>query len=196
MKVHQKIANAYGHLGDYQNAYRNSSIGQALSDSLYNEKILAVTNDLEAKYQNEQKAREIALLASEKDLQALQLKKRVNERNVIIAFAILAILLVGLLYNQYRIKQKSNRELQKLDRLKSNFFANISHEFRTPLTLISGPVEQRINSGGLSKTDLRDFEMIQRNSGRLLNLVNQLLDLSKLEAGKYQLDKTQIPFIA
>ena len=86
-----------------------------------------------------------------------------------------------------RNRRKTNRKLRELDQLKSKFFANISHEFRTPLTLISGPLEKRLETKKLSQTDQKDFEMMQRNSKRLLNLVDQLLDLSKLEVGKYQL---------
>ncbi|MCG3155551.1 MAG: Sensor histidine kinase RcsC [bacterium] len=74
-------------------------------------------------------------------------------------------------------------KLQELDRIKSSFFANISHEFRTPLTLILGPVQRLLNEAAEvgAKHELR---RIQKNAQRLLSLVNQLLDLSKLETGK------------
>ncbi|AKA35086.1 tetratricopeptide repeat protein [Flagellimonas lutaonensis] len=190
VKIHQKMAKAYEKMGDYQNAYLNASKGQILSDSLYNERILKVTNDLEAKYQNEQKTKEIALLASEKELQTLQLNKRENERNAIIALAVLALLISGLLYNQYRIKQKTNNELQALDKAKSNFFANISHEFRTPLTLIKGPIEQ-LEQNPDEKLDREDIKMIRRNTNRVLGLVNQLLDLSRIDQGSLKLKATE-----
>ena len=80
-------------------------------------------------------------------------------------------------------------KLLELDRLKTNFFTNISHEFRTPLTLIIGPAE-KINSQ-TSIDILKDSDTIKRNSMRLLNLVNQLLDLSKLEAGKLKLEASK-----
>ena len=75
---------------------------------------------------------------------------------------------------------EQNSRLKELDNLKTSFFANISHEFRTPLTLILSPLK-----------DLRRefperevFRVMQQNAERLLALINQLLDLSKLEAGK------------
>ena len=71
-----------------------------------------------------------------------------------------------------------------LDRLKSNFFANISHEIRTPLTLILSPVESVIQGNYDSKVDVDFAQGIQRNAIRLLKLVNNLLDFSRIEAGK------------
>lgn len=132
----------------------------------------------------EKNQQKIALLNSEKELIEQQ---KTNQRNLLLGGMGLTSLIGIFLFFQYRNRQKTNKKLRELDQLKSNFFANISHEFRTPLTLISTPVEQKLASGKLSKTDRKDFEMIQRNSQRLLSLVDQLLDLSKLEAGKYQL---------
>lgn len=127
------------------------------------------------------------MLSTEKDLQALQLLKRVNERNAIIALAAIMLLIAGLLYNQFRIKRNANKKLQEVDRLKSNFFANISHEFRTPLTLIKGPIEQ-LEQNPDEKLSRENVKMIRRNSDRVLTLVNQLLDLSKIEGGSLKLE--------
>jgi signal transduction histidine kinase/ligand-binding sensor domain-containing protein/DNA-binding response OmpR family regulator len=81
------------------------------------------------------------------------------------------------------------KEKEETEKIKSRFFANISHEFRTPLTLILGPAE-KINSQ-TSNDIIKDSEIIKRNSKRLLQLVNQLLDLSKLEAGKLRLEASK-----
>lgn len=77
-------------------------------------------------------------------------------------------------------------QLKVLDRQKTTFFQNISHEFRTPLTLIVGPLENILSEkfGRLGKSLKEQLEIIQRNSRRLLGLINQLLDLSKLDAKK------------
>lgn len=76
--------------------------------------------------------------------------------------------------------------LKSLDELKTNFFTNISHEFRTPLTLILGPAEELATEASDQATRKKG-ELIWRNAQRLLHLINQLLDLSKLEAGAMQL---------
>ena len=79
--------------------------------------------------------------------------------------------------------------LADLDRFKTRFFANISHEFRTPLTMIIGPLENAIGGayGNLENNMKRQVGIMLRNAQRLLRLINQLLDLSKLEAGKMEL---------
>ncbi|MEN0005850.1 MAG: response regulator [Bacteroidota bacterium] len=95
---------------------------------------------------------------------------------------------------QARELAASNERLQALDRLKTQFFTNISHEFRTPLTVISGMAEQielypdRWLGKGLN--------MIKRNTGSLLDLVNQILDLRKLETGNMSLKLIQADVIA
>ncbi|WP_114748051.1 ATP-binding protein [Pleomorphovibrio marinus] len=85
------------------------------------------------------------------------------------------------------VKRLEAEKMQELDQTKSNFFANISHEFRTPLTLISGTIEQMETEKNIPSMLREAHELIKRNADRLLQLVNQLLDLSKLEAGKMTL---------
>jgi signal transduction histidine kinase/DNA-binding response OmpR family regulator len=82
--------------------------------------------------------------------------------------------------------QRQTDKLQELDAAKSRFFTNLTHEFRTPLTLILGPAEQVLTQA--KDPQIRQqIGLIQRNGNRLLRLINQLLDLSKLEAGKMSL---------
>lgn len=190
MRAYESLSNAYMAEGNFEEAYESKNAYSILRDSLYTKEKRELATEIEAKYQNEEKTKEIALLESEKELQTLQLTKRIDERNAIIAFTIILLLLAGLLYNQYRIKQKTNKELRELDRLKSNFFANISHEFRTPLTLIKGPIEQ-LEQNPAEGLQLENIKMIRRNTNRVLQLVNQLLDLSKIDKGSLQLEHTE-----
>ncbi len=81
-------------------------------------------------------------------------------------------------------------KIQELDQLKSRFFANISHEFRTPLTLLLGPIEKRLITAN-DHGDKTELASMHRNASRLLTLVNQLLDLSRLEAGTLKLKCVQ-----
>ncbi|MCT7991680.1 ATP-binding protein [Laspinema olomoucense] len=79
------------------------------------------------------------------------------------------------------------RQLKQLDELKSQFFANVSHELRTPLALILGPTQKLIGDRQLLDEQRRDLLVIERNARMLLKQVNDLLDISKLEAGKMEL---------
>ena len=78
--------------------------------------------------------------------------------------------------------EEQTEKLKELDKIKSNFFANVSHEFRTPLTLIRGPLDA-IKSGLMDGLTLKHLNVMRSNTDRLLRLVNQLLDLSRLESG-------------
>ena len=116
------------------------------------------------------------------------------------SYLIYALILISLIYFTWklqlrRVKNKHELELSKfeaekmheVDELKSRFFANISHEFRTPLTLIFGPAKNIL--GNTQEPDTKhNVSLIKRNAQRLLSLVNQLLDISKLESGSMKLE--------
>ncbi len=89
------------------------------------------------------------------------------------------------LRNELQLKHVEAKKLQEIDKMKSRFFANISHEFRTPLTLVLGLVDKLSSEAGSSSK--KDFGIIRKNAYRLLQLINQLLELSKLEAGTVEL---------
>ena len=83
---------------------------------------------------------------------------------------------------------RQREELAKLDVLKTQFFANVSHEFRTPLTLILGPLEDALSGrhGELPAAAAASLAIAHRNALRLLKLVNTMLDFSRIEAGRAQ----------
>lgn len=97
--------------------------------------------------------------------------------------------------NKARIESE-RREAQRqheLDLMKIKFFTNISHEFRTPLSLVLTPIEGMIKNPDNVKVN--DFKMIQRNAKRLLTLVNQLLDFRKMEANQHVLSESNGDFV-
>jgi signal transduction histidine kinase len=81
----------------------------------------------------------------------------------------------------YEAERRRAEELAELDRAKTAFFSNVSHEFRTPLTLLLGPLEDELRENPRASERL---EVAHRNSLRLLKLVNTLLDFSRIEAGR------------
>ena len=123
------------------------------------------------------------------------------------AYSAYALAILGALYlvrrfdrNRDRLKHQAELEhleaakLREIDHLKSRFFANISHEFRTPLTLIEGPIKL-LKSGTYNGDAVEQYEIILRNSQRLQRLVNQLLDLAKIESGEMRLRFRQLDLV-
>jgi GAF domain-containing protein len=91
----------------------------------------------------------------------------------------------------YEQERKRAEALAEIDRAKTIFFSNVSHEFRTPLSLILGPLTDALVSGkGL---DLPEIDLAHRNSLRLLKLVNSLLDFSRIEAGRAHTTYCAVP---
>jgi signal transduction histidine kinase/DNA-binding response OmpR family regulator/streptogramin lyase len=84
------------------------------------------------------------------------------------------------------LRQK-NEQILEMEQLKTRFFTDVSHEIRTPLTLIGGPLDNLIRKDYRDADTLRWLRVIKRNSNRLLHLVNQLLDISRLDAGQMKL---------
>ena len=173
---------------DYEQALKYSLEYQNLQDSLVRQENAKNFQEMEARYQSDQKEKEIALLKSQNELVEQQ---KANQRNLLLGGIGITSIAGIFFFFLYRNRQKTTKKLQELDALKSNFFANISHEFRTPLTLISGPLQQKLEDQSLATSERGELEMMQRNSERLLNLVDQVLDLSKLESGSYKLQVSQ-----
>ena len=92
------------------------------------------------------------------------------------------------LKTKLRLQQLEAQKTHELDSLKLNFFANLSHEFRTPLTLIVDPINRLISEEHTEPDDRMEYyQLIRRNTQRLLRLINQLLDISEIEAGVMKL---------
>ncbi len=87
----------------------------------------------------------------------------------------------------YEEERRRSEALAELDRAKTTFFSNVSHEFRTPLTLMLGPLEETLADAHERDPDTQNrLEVVHRNGMRLLKLVNSLLDFSRIEAGRTQ----------
>ncbi|GAB3900453.1 hybrid sensor histidine kinase/response regulator transcription factor [Spirosoma agri] len=85
------------------------------------------------------------------------------------------------------VRERQADELRQLDQAKTRFFTNVSHELRTPLSLVLGPISSILTSRQLTDRDEHLLQTARRNTQHLLSLVNELLDFTKLEAGKMTL---------
>ena len=101
-------------------------------------------------------------------------------------------ILIGIYRFQLRrqTERQTAQTLKEIDTFKNETYTNISHEIRSPLTLIMGITEQ-LQSQNLGDLVYRKLEGIKNNGNRILGLVNQILDLRKLEAGKFQINLVQ-----
>jgi signal transduction histidine kinase/ligand-binding sensor domain-containing protein/DNA-binding response OmpR family regulator len=102
------------------------------------------------------------------------------------------------LARQNDLLEQQARRLRELDEAKSRFFANISHEFRTPLTLVLGPLEdlRRGRGGTVDEAGAGQVEMALRNGRRLLDLIEQILELARLESGQMEVHPRRGDFTA
>ena len=186
--------------GNYDKALQHFKTYKEIQDSLFTTRKTRELAEVQAKYDTAKQEKTISELEQKNKTQRLW-------QNIYAVGALFALILAGFIFQFFRFRNKKNKELlaiegrqieqlEEMNRLKSRFFNNISHEFRTPLTLILGPLEKLRQSADEASKPVVD--MIDRNGKRLLKLINQLLELSKIEDGKTVLKTTYIdlvPFI-
>lgn len=176
----QNLAASYQELGDYKNAYEASKQHDVYKDSLVTIEKEKQLNELQVQYESEKKEQTISQLTRQQSAATFR-------RNAYLVVGLLITAILLLLYNRQRITSRKNRQMYEkgleIEKMKSAFFSNISHEFRTPLTLILGPA-QTMRSATEDPTMIRQLNTVEKNAQRLLGLIDQLLDLSRLESGK------------
>ncbi|MBK9015422.1 MAG: response regulator [Saprospiraceae bacterium] len=157
----------------------------------YTQRNAELLSRLETQYRTGEKER---LLQEKESL----LKTTQHQRTIVVIFAALVTMLGAavfiffirqrntsrLLAQQNETINQQSKELQSLEKLKSRFFANVSHELRTPLMLILGPVNSLLKRHQEEGDEKKLLHFVQRNAQQLQRLINEILDLSKLEDNK------------
>ena len=194
-----QLVDLYKVLGNDKELATTLELQIGLKDSLVNEENTRSLIRQETQYFFDKKAYSDSLKnAAKLELQASDLKRRRALNWSLGGILLLLALFGGILVNRYRIIQQqkkqiqeeknktetANAKLRELDEAKSRFFTNISHEFRTPLTVIVGITDQVVKYP--EKWLTKGGNLIKNNAFNLLNMVNQILDLRKLEAGSLQ----------
>ena len=201
--ITHKLSGAYSENGHFEKAYVVLAMNKAISDSL--NRITAAENlsRLETKFefqnlkiQQENEIRENRLKAD------AEIRKQSQMKYFFIAAFLLSCILVLVVYSGFRRKkndsqllEQQKRQIEEMsgrvhvaDQRKLSFFTNISHEFRTPLTLILGLVEKLIKEKHDSEKVQSMLATVHRNGIHLYHLINQLLDIRRMDAGNVRLN--------
>jgi signal transduction histidine kinase/DNA-binding response OmpR family regulator len=189
-------------LNDQASAFKYFKLATQWKDSIVNRQNKIQWAMMQGEYETEKAQNQISLLEKDNKVKSLTIKR---SRIILIGLAalVLLIVLVVIIFIRNRkiktqhaleLEQLKTEKLQELDRLKSRFFDNISHEFRTPLTLIMRPLE-KVLSKTHDETDKKDLTVARKYANSLQNLINNLLTLSRLESGKMQLHATEINIV-
>ena len=112
----------------------------------------------------------------------------------ILFILIIILVAVYILFTIYRLKHEVSVE-QQISDIKLRFFTNISHELRTPLTLIAGPVEQVLKNDKLPADAREQLVVVERNTSRMLRLVNQILDFRKIQNKKMKMQVQRVDIV-
>lgn len=187
---------AYKSIGEDKEALAAFEIYKEIEDSLIAEKTIENLQKKLADYEISLKESEIERLEQQKEISDLQLVRQEDKlalRNLYITLLIFALgILVGIGYSLFRRfkikKEKEKQEIKKqaeLAEIKNNLFANISHEFKTPLTLIQVPLKKLQLKA--TKGDKDTFESILKNTDQLLEMLDELLGVSRLQNEKIEL---------
>lgn len=167
--------------GNYRQAAREMLLTQLYADTLKRNQEVDRLLESRVKYETSRFVRQI------EELDELNREQTVKRKNTLllmipVIIALLSLLLV-ILYKRM-LERRQAVELKNLERMRSNFFTNITHEFRTPITVINGLSDHiRSTMKDTDSSQAKGLEAIQRQGRQLMHLVNQLLDFSRSEAG-------------
>jgi signal transduction histidine kinase/CheY-like chemotaxis protein/AraC-like DNA-binding protein len=188
--LYANLYKAYSALGQYEKALEYALAWKEASDTLAAQDNARKIAEVETRFRTQEQN---ALIQSQ--------QRQIERQRGMLLIGLLALLLAASLAimgrNQARAKKRKaeyelalreaeTQRMRELDKVKSAFFANISHEFRTPLTLLIGPLKE-MEAGRFQGAASKYYGIMRRNAERLLQLVDQLLDLSRLENGKLTL---------
>lgn len=202
------ISDLYKDIGNYKTALDYKSKYIELHEKIYNDENQKIIAEIQTKFETEKKEKEILQLRTEK-----QNIKQKNIISFIVSAIIVLLVLITFLYSRFIIKKRSvklldqkneqleqaNKDLivakekaEESDRLKTSFLANVSHEIRTPLNSIVG------FSGFLMDPELDESQKkellhtINLNSDMLLNVIDDILDIARIESGQLKVKKENI----
>lgn len=217
LSIHQLVENSHDRLykiyyktGKYKKAIEHLKTSQQISDSIYTQNNASLLKEMQAKYESEKKGSENDLLRKEAEIQESKLRRRNTAISLLIILFVFLLIGSAVFYRANYVrkqlldkirKQKEGAErdreiiehqtekLKEHDIMKSRFFANVSHDFRTPLTLIMGSLDniKHDTDSQLTYSSLQDLNMGEKNCNKLLFLANEINELNRLDEGSLRL---------
>lgn len=166
--------------GNYKKALEAYKKRSEYSDQVANEKNLTHMQNVRIKYEREKKQTEITLL--QQNFESERHSKQVKLVTSLIALLLAVSMIFFLVYIIY-LRSKNQKMMREVERTRTNFFTNITHEFRTPLTVIISAAQDILAKNKGDKMLSRDSADIVRHGRGLLDLVNQILDVAKISSG-------------
>lgn len=191
---YQSRGKIYKSLGQWDSAWSYLQKGYELELALKEKNINDKIVEVDARYNNGKKQQQI-------EAQNLELALKNNQLTYTLIISVLVSLIaLGLFWALYKQRQarrelatqntlirEQAEQLQSLDAAKTRFFANVSHELRTPLTLLTGPIQTLLTENQLTEKQTLLLQIAQRSGKQLGQLINEILDLRKLEMGRMNL---------
>ena len=166
--------------GNYALALKSYVKSREYADNVTSEKNLNHIQNVRVGYERERKQNEIEMLN-----RSWEAERR--SRNALLTMSLIALLLtvaaIAVLIYLITLRNRNQKMLKEMETMKSNFFTNITHEFRTPLTVIHSAAGHIMKETPVDSPLHRDAEDIMRHGKSLLSLINQILDIAKLSSG-------------
>lgn len=184
-KIRGKIFQALGQM-DSAIYYLTKGYDQQLEDAVFlrNEKVIEADNRYNVALREQELAEQRLLFDAERKLRYMASA----------GFLLMLLFAAALLYYMRQLRKASRQiagqseQFKSIDASKSKFFANVSHELRTPLTLLMGPIHTLLDEPALSRRQRQLLQLARQNGNTLQELINEILDLRKLEMGKMELN--------
>lgn len=183
------LSESYAGKNNFNEAYKFHVLHKQYSDSLLKENNLKELTEIQTRYESVQKDNQIQELQISTADKELQLQHQKVYVIFFIGLLVVVTVLVLFFYLQNKNSRKIQAKLQEINDIKTAFFTNLSHEFRTPLTLMLGPAEKLLEKAHHDDKPL--LQLIHRNASRLLALDEQLLNFTKIDSGNQKLHLVQ-----
>jgi signal transduction histidine kinase/tetratricopeptide (TPR) repeat protein len=198
LKNYQELSILYEQTGDHVNALKHYKRFFFLKDSIYNEKAQSQLMEFQAKYETEQKEKELAIMNQEKLAQELELNRANQQKVLMIGISLVLLILLASLYSRFVMKKRTqaeltaiNSKLNELNTTKDKLFSILAHDLRNSMWAFSNITESlSSNFGRISQTELKDYlGELSHSASSVKDLLKNILDWAKSQQDAVKVNK-------